>query len=90
MLSRSAGGDNPVIFTVVFATIFLVAFVILGGVVMYLSKTIDAGEARFDSTTGKPLPRENASALPAEPAKPATRLTDRDDASADGDAARDE
>lgn len=33
-----------------FATIFLVAFVILGGVVMYLSKTIDHGEARFDSS----------------------------------------
>lgn len=31
-----------------FATIFLIAFAILGGVVMYLSKTIDHGEARFD------------------------------------------
>jgi len=41
-----------------FATIFLVCFVILGGVVMYLSKTIDHGEARFDSKTGKQLPKD--------------------------------
>lgn len=34
---------------IIFATIFLCAFVIIGGVVMYLSKTIDAGEARFDA-----------------------------------------
>lgn len=32
------------------ATIFLIVFVLLGGVVMYLSKTIDHGEARFDTT----------------------------------------
>lgn len=31
------------------ATIFLIVFVLLGGVVMYLSKTIDHGEARFDT-----------------------------------------
>ena len=37
------------------ATIFLVAFVVIGGVVMYLSKTIDHGEARFDSETGEQL-----------------------------------
>ena len=42
----------------IFATIFLAAFVIIGGVVMYLSKTIDAGEARFDSETGKPMKDE--------------------------------
>ena len=41
-----------------FATIFLVCFVILGGVVMYLSKTIDHGEARFDSETGRQLPKD--------------------------------
>jgi len=41
-----------------FATIFLVCFVILGGVVMYLSQTIDHGEARFDSETGKQLPKD--------------------------------
>ena len=36
-------------FTIIFATLFLAAFVIIGGVVMYLSKTIDHGEARFDT-----------------------------------------
>ncbi|MEO1105649.1 MAG: hypothetical protein AAFW98_18255 [Pseudomonadota bacterium] len=41
-----------------FATIFLVCFVILGGVVMFLARTIDHGEARFDSKTGKPLPKD--------------------------------
>ncbi|MEL7445227.1 MAG: hypothetical protein AAGK02_05360 [Pseudomonadota bacterium] len=41
-----------------FATIFLVCFVLLGGVVMYLSKTIDHGEARFDSESGKQLPKD--------------------------------
>lgn len=41
-----------------YATIFLCVFVVLGGVVYYLSKTIDAGEARFDSETGKQLPKE--------------------------------
>ncbi|GEM_PF-6587772 len=40
------------------ATIFLCVFVIIGGVVMYLSKTIDAGEARFDSETGKQIRNE--------------------------------
>ncbi len=40
---------------IIFATIFMVCFVLLGGVVMYLSKTIDAGEARFDSETGEEL-----------------------------------
>jgi len=40
---------------IIFATVFLAAFVIIGGVVMYLSKTIDHGEARFDSDSGKSL-----------------------------------
>ncbi|MEM6908914.1 MAG: hypothetical protein AAF494_09565 [Pseudomonadota bacterium] len=43
---------------IIYATIFMVCFVLLGGVVMYLSKTIDAGEARFDSETGKPLAKD--------------------------------
>ena len=34
---------------IIYATIFLAAFATIGGVVMYLSKTIDAGEARFDA-----------------------------------------
>ncbi len=36
-------------FTALFTTLFLVAFAIIGGVVMFLSRTIDHGEARFDS-----------------------------------------
>jgi len=43
---------------IIYATVFMIAFVLIGGVVMYLSKTIDAGEARFDSETGKPLDRQ--------------------------------
>ena len=43
---------------IIYATIFMVCFVLLGGVVMYLSKPIDHGEARFDSETGKPLPKD--------------------------------
>ena len=43
---------------IIYATIFMVCFVLLAGLVMYLSKTIDAGEARFDSETGKPLPKQ--------------------------------
>lgn len=34
-------------FTAIFVMLFLVAFVLIGGVVMFLSKTIDHGEARF-------------------------------------------
>ena len=33
---------------IIYATIFMLCFVGLAGVVMYLSKTIDHGEARFD------------------------------------------
>ncbi|MEL6238174.1 MAG: hypothetical protein AAFQ90_06230 [Pseudomonadota bacterium] len=43
---------------IIYATIFMVCFILLGGVVMYLSKTIDAGEARFDSETGKPISKD--------------------------------
>ncbi|MEM6494114.1 MAG: hypothetical protein AAF650_07005 [Pseudomonadota bacterium] len=43
---------------IIYATIFMVCFVLLGGLVMYLSKTIDHGEARFDSETGKQLPKD--------------------------------
>ncbi|WP_298336877.1 hypothetical protein [uncultured Erythrobacter sp.] len=34
-------------FTATFVMIFLIAFALIGGVVMFLSKTIDHGEARF-------------------------------------------
>ncbi len=62
------------------ATIFLCAFVIIGGVVMYLSKTIDHGEARFDSETGKQLRGSETKPRHQGPARPATRIEDeRDD-----------
>ena len=34
-----------------FALIFLVAMVLVGGFALYLSRTIDHGEARFDTTS---------------------------------------
>jgi preprotein translocase subunit SecG len=34
-------------FTAIFVMIFLIAFALIGGVVMFLSKTIDHGEAQF-------------------------------------------
>ncbi len=66
-------------FAIIFATIFLAAFVIIGGVVMYLSKTIDHGEARFDSETGKPLRGSEARPRREGPARPATRIEDKGD-----------
>ena len=66
-------------FAIIFATIFLAAFVIIGGVVMYLSKTIDHGEARFDSETGKPLRGSETKLRHHGPARPATRLEDGGD-----------
>ncbi|MEL6486670.1 MAG: hypothetical protein AAFQ13_05940, partial [Pseudomonadota bacterium] len=56
---------------IIYATIFIICFVLLGGVVMYLSKTIDHGEARFDSETGKPL--EDPAKRPHADPRPATR-----------------
>ncbi len=58
-----------------FATIFLCAFVILGGVVMYLSKTIDHGEARFDAS-GKVIKDGSEK---TGPAKPASRIEKTDE-----------
>lgn len=34
----------------IYAMIFMICFVLLAALVMYLSKTIDHGEARFDTT----------------------------------------
>lgn len=67
-----------------FATIFLCAFVILGGVVMYLSKTIDHGEARFDAS-GKVIKdgSDKTGPKPSGPAKPATRIEKIDEETAD-------
>lgn len=56
------------------ATIFLVLFAIVGGVALYLSKTIEHGEARFDSS-GKVIkdePKRDG------PARPAQRIEDKD------------
>jgi len=39
-----------------FAIIFLISFLFLAAFAFYLSKTIEHGEARFDSTTGKVIP----------------------------------
>ena len=35
----------------IYAMIFMVCFVLLGALALYLSKTIDHGEARFDTTS---------------------------------------
>ncbi|MEL6531265.1 MAG: hypothetical protein AAGK01_01135 [Pseudomonadota bacterium] len=71
-------------FVIIFATIFLCAFVIIGGVVMYLSKTIDHGEARFDSETGKPLRDRPSKPTHEGAARPASRIEKAEEAS-DGD-----
>ena len=49
-------------------TIFLVIFVLLAGVVMFLSKTIEHGEARFDSD-GNVIKDEPENIGPAKPAQ---------------------
>ncbi|MEP3050277.1 MAG: hypothetical protein ABJP48_11925 [Erythrobacter sp.] len=60
-----------------FAIIFLIAFVAVGGFAIYLSRTIEHGEARFDSDSGNVIggdqPGEN------NPAVPAKRLDNSDD-----------
>ena len=61
---------------IIYATLFMVCFVILGGVVMYLSKTIDHGEARFDSETGKPIGKSDPKSL--DKATPAQRISDKE------------
>ncbi|MDJ0979834.1 MAG: hypothetical protein QNI87_15015 [Erythrobacter sp.] len=43
---------------IIYATIFMLCFVLLAGLVMYLSKTIDHGEARFGED-GRPLPKDD-------------------------------
>ncbi|MDJ0641497.1 MAG: hypothetical protein QNJ15_01655 [Erythrobacter sp.] len=68
-------------FAIIFATIFLAAFVIIGGVVMYLSKAIDHGEARFDSETGRQLPDRQPKPPHEGSARPASRIEKADEAS---------
>ena len=47
-----------------FAIIFLIAFLVLGGFALWLSKNVEHGEARFD-TTGKSKKVETKDATPA-------------------------
>jgi hypothetical protein len=60
-------------FTAIFVMIFLIAFVLIGGVVMFLSKTIDHGEARF-GPDGKMITGDSEKAAPKGSARPAQRI----------------
>ena len=62
-------------FTALFVMIFLIAFALIGGLVMFLSRTIEHGEARFDAS-GKMI--SDPAPGPAEPARPATRIDETD------------
>ncbi len=55
------------------ATIFMCIFVIIGGIVMYLSKTIEHGEARFDAS-GKVISEKARKTN--EEVRPAQRIED--------------
>ncbi len=58
----------------IFVTIFLVCFVLIAGVVMFLSKTIEHGEARFDDS-GKQIKKSlGDTAENTGPARPAQRI----------------
>lgn len=60
-------------FTAIFIMIFLIAFALIGGVVMFLSKTIDHGEARF-GPDGKMISGETQTTLDQGHARPAQRI----------------
>ena len=62
-------------FTALFVMIFLIAFALIAGVVMFLSRTIDHGEARFDAS-GKMI--SDSAPGPAESARPAMRIDETD------------
>ncbi|MEL6877078.1 MAG: hypothetical protein AAGL68_03150 [Pseudomonadota bacterium] len=53
------------------------AFVILGGVALYLARTIEHGEARFDSETGKVLGDDQSE--PPKPPVAARRMDNKDE-----------
>lgn len=57
------------IFIATFVTIFLVAFALIAGVVMFLSRTIEHGEARFDANGKMIADSEPATNKPARPAR---------------------
>lgn len=60
-------------FTAIFVMIFLIAFALIGGVVMFLSKTIDHGEARF-GPDGKMISGEAQTTVKEGRARPAKRI----------------
>ena len=60
-------------FTATFVMIFLIAFAVIGRVVMFLSKTIDHGEARF-GPDGKQITGDREKVAGQEPARPAQRI----------------
>lgn len=62
-------------FNALFVMIFLIAFALIGGLVMFLLRTIEHGEARFDAN-GKMI--SDTAPGPAEPARPATRIDETD------------
>lgn len=56
-----------------FAIIFVIAFIVIAGFALYLSRTIEHGEARFDDS-GRVISDQSASTdvpspAPSEPAK---------------------
>jgi hypothetical protein len=66
-----------VTFTAIFIMIFLIAFALIGGLVMFLSRTIEHGEARFDAN-GKMMTDDEPKH--SEPARPARRIEQSDTA----------
>ena len=69
-------------FTATFILIFLLAFVVIGGLVAFLSKTIDHGEARF-GPDGKVI--SDPAPKPTENVRPAQRMDQNSDKASDDD-----
>jgi hypothetical protein len=63
--------------TAIFVMIFLIAFVLIAGLVMFLSRTIEHGEARFDAN-GKMM--AECDPEQREPARPVRRIEQSDTA----------
>ena len=64
-------------FTATFILIFLVAFALIGGLAMFLSRTIEHGEARFDASGKMMTDREPRG---SDPVRPARRIEESDTA----------
>ena len=56
-------------FTAFYVMIFLIAFALIGGVVMFLSRMIEHGEARFDAEGKMITGHDPASSTTARPAR---------------------